>query len=1016
MKKKAGKNLETTSLSPAEKLGEGREKSHKKFFLRLFSLLFTTSIVFIFLLLILFFSCILYWEKYDVPVSILVCARNTLLEKDWKMNVKRVRTVFPFTVEAEGFSLVPVNRYDLPRIKAEKVRFTVALSDLFSGIFFPIRFRMENAEASLPLFPSLKGMEGAEDRIELKDFSMEIQGEKGKIRLKKLKGECCGCIFEFSGTVNNFLHSLASKTGHVLIRNLWEKELYEKSSGSLYHQWVESCPEEIRMYLAAFSRILREKGDSNADILSFPWRMSKEKPSLKASFHIDLYDFSSCEASAFLILPESTAGSENLHLKKTELFFTLSQGVLEQKRAKIDLEKESFIAWEGRYDEKKKTLSANVEGKCSLQKILPFLPGNEKVMLEKYLGNNVEKEVAFSCKIASYSVKNRTYEIFLDFSLPEFSFQDIRLEKSSFHIRLTPEGIKGKFRKLPFTVAGMEKEKKKGALEVSFLVSGDTFRGDFSGTLPFAYLEKNPSFAAMEIKGKGENTFLTFKGDLVSEKLFSGKTQGNIRFQCPEFFILGSVPVKVISPDLAFDMEKLTIKTLKLFLADTLSLSFTGDILPGEKKLNIALQCNGTAEEVIKTLSPRYRKELEKRFEDVQWPEKGALSDLSAQIFLDYGKKPSYWFAEGNIVMSDFKYRKIFLRYFATRFLLDSYGRLSLPGSVLETEKGRAVLNCIYEERKEKNSLNNSSGKLFSGNGTLVFDLKSTMNGNDVLHFLYPQWKSEFLDFPYPLSVTSSGTIDYRNDAATFFTARITNGECYWQKALLSNVDCLMQYANEKLTISKATAVTCNGNLSVDYSFDFNEKREKGKIALKLKNADFSQLMKGMNADLKQLKGIQANCSGEMAADLAYNEKDDVLLYGKGKADISGEDMWHIPVFGELLKILGKAWHTDSLGTITKFNMAFSLNGTVFRIDKGRSNGNVVALRTEGTYDWHSEEFDFRIQSELLKGTLPFAAMSKVLTPVSWILQKRIRGKGEESKWDEVSSHQEKKKNGRKVE
>ena len=59
------------------------------------------------------------------------------------------------------------------------------------------------------------------------------------------------------------------------------------------------------------------------------------------------------------------------------------------------------------------------------------------------------------------------------------------------------------------------------------------------------------------------------------------------------------------------------------------------------------------------------------------------------------------------------------------------------------------------------------------------------------------------------------------------------------------------------------------------------------------------------------------------------------------------------------------------------------------------SNGSVVAIRTDGEYNWQNEEFDFRILSELLKGTLPFAAMSKVLSPVSWILQKRIRGKGD---------------------
>ena len=159
--------------------------------------------------------------------------------------------------------------------------------------------------------------------------------------------------------------------------------------------------------------------------------------------------------------------------------------------------------------------------------------------------------------------------------------------------------------------------------------------------------------------------------------------------------------------------------------------------------------------------------------------------------------------------------------------------------------------------------------------------------------------------------------------------------------------------------------------------------------------------MKGMGAELKQLKGVKANCSGEMKATVALDKEENLLLFGKGSADIAGEDMWHIPVLGELLKILGKAWHTQALGTITKFDMAFSLEGTTFRIDRGSSNGSVVAIRTDGSYDWVTRDVDFRIRSELLKGTLPFAAMSKVLSPVSWILQRRIRGKGDELKWGE---------------
>ena len=225
--------------------------------------------------------------------------------------------------------------------------------------------------------------------------------------------------------------------------------------------------------------------------------------------------------------------------------------------------------------------------------------------------------------------------------------------------------------------------------------------------------------------------------------------------------------------------------------------------------------------------------------------------------------------------------------------------------------------------------------------------------------------------------------------------AWIDNGKCLWKKALLTDIDCTVQYAKELLSISNASARTCNGALKVDYHFDFRSNVEKGEIGIELKKADFNSLLKGMGAELKPLAGVAAETTGKLSAQLSFDEKDNLLLSGKGNAVITGEDMWHIPVLGELLKSLGKAWHTTALGTITRFDMDFSLDKTTFRIDNGSSNGSVVAIRTDGEYNWQNEEFDFRILSELLKGTLPFAAMSKVLSPVSWILQKRIRGKGD---------------------
>ncbi|MBR2364609.1 MAG: hypothetical protein IKA79_05355 [Lentisphaeria bacterium] len=935
---------------------------------------------------------VLYWEKHTVPDEVVEKVEKGFLAYGLQFKAKEVRTLFPFGLEVKDFSLTPVKKYTFPEVYGKYLQMDLVLWELFKGISFPVRVHLENGSAKLPLFPELEGDEGAEDCIELIKFTLDIQGKRGGIFVKHFQGESKGAKFTVSGSVNNVLHSIAAAFGHSLTEKLWEKDLHKKRADFSYSSQLQGIPEELRMALAAFSRILQQSPGhrEKQHLLPVDWYLTgKKKIFLKGTFHADLFDFTSCKATAVLDIPESIAGN-CLKLDKAKLHISLADGVLRIRKNTIETGNGQYVCWEGTYDGKTGVFSGKADGKIAIYQLLPFIPAEERDILSNFPEIS-KNRIAFSCQLKEYYVKSRVYNILVDLVLPPVVYRGIRLTSSPCRMRLTPDGVRGEIGKIFFSCP--EQKKEKGMMTLSFLHSGNILQGDFSGNIPFAFLEKEFTAFPLEIKSREKEEKISFNGRIRFQNELSGK----LHIDFPSFTALGNLQIRDLTAGLRFSSGRLFIEQVKGSLADSLEISLSGELEHSQKKLFLSLHGKGSPEEAVKQLAPRYREKLEDAFREIRWPEKGALADLAAKVCVDYEKTPLFWFADGNIVIADFQYRKIPFRYFATKFLLDSRGNLALPGAVLETDQGRAVLNGIYEEKTRKDKKKND---LVSGNGKLVFDLTSTMNGNDVLRCLYPQWKSDFLDFPYPVKVDASGCIDYGDDTETVFTAHIGNGRCFWKKAALTNVDCTVQYAGELLTIPNATAMTCGGNLMVNYSFDFNEKREKGKIRLELKNADFPSVMKGMGAEFKQLEGIEANCSGELTADVSFDEKDRLLLTGKGTADISGEDLWHIPVFGELLKILGNAWHTQALGTITKFNMAFSLDKTTFRVDQGSSDGSVVAISTDGSYDWSTEEFDFYIRSELLKGTLPFAAMSKVLTPVSWILQKRIRGKGDNVIWE----------------
>lgn len=1009
------RKVEKSSGEPQEKAAETKKKKRrKKHSSYAFGVFLLRSTLWTFLLLFLTFtllycSIVLYWEKHGIPEIVLRKAENIFLEHSLLLEVEKARTLFPFGVEAYGVRLAPVKKYTGVEFAAEHCRLELSLALLLKKVSFPFLIDIKNSRAKLPVYPELAQGEGAEDLIEISRLFMKIRGEKGFIHVQEMKGETPGGSFEFSGTVNNFLHTLAAEFGHDVTRRLWEKKDSERLSGLDYCTLVRHIPEELRKYAGLSARILRHEKVDDKNMLPFSWHMTKGKYFLKTDFHIDLYDLTASKADTLLLLPESKVNGEFLTLKleKGEYRFTLEKGILSLQECSIAVGKGEFLSVAGKYDLINKQISATAKGKVALHRSLPFLSAQQRKIgkkWEKELRASEDKKVNFTSRLTHYSLKNNAYELFLDLELPELELEKIRLEKSSCSIHLTPEKIEGKGKLPAFSCSPLPgkklAEKDAGTLSYSFRYFPEDFQASCKGKIPFEFLENClQDKEKLLLQWKEENKWIRFSGKIKKNKALQNKLQAELNLSFPEFSIFGGGKVNSLTAETVLTNDCVTIKKLQGILADSFRFSLKGKLLPFRKKLLLTFQGNGSPEDMLKEIAPSYRKILESELQEIVFPKKGALSEFSAQLYMDYGKKPSLWFLDGNIVLSDFQYRKIPFKYFATRFFLDSEGKLALPGAVLETAQGRAVLNGIYEEKRLPAA--KASQGLFAGNGRLVFDLESTMNGNDILKCLYPQWKSDFLDFPYPVKVDAAGSIDYKNDAHTSFTASISNGRCYWKKAALSNIDCNIYYANERLLIPNASAVSCNGNLALNYSFDFNEKRENGRIELKLKNADFSRLMKGMEADLKQLKGLEANCSGTLSADLAFDKNDQLLLYGKGEASIKGEDMWHIPVLGELLKTLGKAWQTKALGTITQFDMQFSLDKTLFRIEQGSSNGSVVALRTDGYYDWLTEEFDFHIQSELLKGTLPFAAMSKVLTPVSWILRRRFHGKGSQINWGE---------------
>jgi hypothetical protein len=400
-------------------------------------------------------------------------------------------------------------------------------------------------------------------------------------------------------------------------------------------------------------------------------------------------------------------------------------------------------------------------------------------------------------------------------------------------------------------------------------------------------------------------------------------------------------------------------------------------------------------------LGPDQKGFIESIVKDIEWPLSGNLIESSFNLHYRYGAKP-FCLLTGSLVMTDFEYRGVKFKYGASRFMIDSDRLLLLPGAILETADGQAQISICYRpssknrmpEVKAADSLLRDAPE---PEGRLDFEFNSALSGNDLLKCFYPQWKSEFIDFPKSLQTKARGSIDYKDQTKTCFNARIQNGSCVWKGAEISNIDASLIYKDRRLLFKGSSAEIAGGKLRTDYDFDF--KSLSGDIDLRIQDASLQTLLKQIGWGGVVGSGKPGKLSGTLLLEAPLRRRRP-LMDGAGRLAIAGADLWSIPMFGEFLKFLGRAWSLDSLGSITSVDCDFKLKGDHFETDSIKSDGGVVALKGGGSYYWNSNDFDFKFRAELLKGALPFETLSRLLTPVSWMLERRLHGKDLDYKWE----------------
>ncbi len=436
--------------------------------------------------------------------------------------------------------------------------------------------------------------------------------------------------------------------------------------------------------------------------------------------------------------------------------------------------------------------------------------------------------------------------------------------------------------------------------------------------------------------------------------------------------------------------------------ADDNTLSGRFDWQPAAKHFTSEFSCRGIPRFLPLLLPVEDRHHIEDLYAELSWPADGSAVESEGSATVIGGNHP-FFLLTADMVMQDFAWRGVPFRHGAARLQLDAAGLLLMPAMILERPEGRALLSLAYDRRDDATP--DIDSPLFPpGHGPrrrLVIDFDSTLSGDAFLTCLYPEWQpgSGGLDLAHPLPVRGGGIVDYLSPEGTRVEAQVRDATIGWRGIPLAGTSSRLVIGQRCLELPDLQAKACNGDLSLAYRFDYGTAT--GQVEATLQHASFPAVLTAIDHH-KDDAQAQGELSGHLAADLSQEPDGPMLLHGKGTLAVREADLWDIPVLSELSRLLRQGFGFGDWGSITRLDADFALLGDHLHADPIRTDGTVIALEAQGDYVFASSNYDFTIRTRLLRESLPMHLLTRLIDPVAWLFETRVRRVDGTVSWEQV--------------
>lgn len=461
------------------------------------------------------------------------------------------------------------------------------------------------------------------------------------------------------------------------------------------------------------------------------------------------------------------------------------------------------------------------------------------------------------------------------------------------------------------------------------------------------------------------------------------------------------VPIYDIKANLFINQSKITAQSFSLKTASN-SLKGNFEFYPKSMTFNLHAKIIGPPDLCKKAMYGETKDLISDIFDRFTYPKNQQDVEIIFDMHAVFTEEPFYLIS-ANVAMNNFKYNGVDFESGSTNIFMDSNSILIIPMMTLQKKNSLATISMIYDNSNKMHYQIKSDyfASSLIQEDKFITEIDGNLPGDDVLKCIFPDWESEVLDLSEPAKIKAHGLIDFKDLENTLFQVKIFDSTCYWQEIPINHLNCDVIFEGLDMEIKNATGKIYNGDAELKYTYNFESWQ--GTVDLAVYNADFPPIAKYIG------KELTSNEKGKLSLLLNnkyyYDKEDNIFMNGKGKLWIREADLWDIPIineFGELTeKWIGKDW-----GNISKLDADLDFKKDHVYSGNILTDGTAISLRANGSYFWNTHDFEYIIHADVLKSALPFNIVSKLLNPLSWLLETRVYRKGKDGKitWEKITT------------